>query len=108
MGTNVIGFILWLLVGIFFIGNGLACFKAKKATGFWANAKTAPMEDIKSYNRAMGKLWCVYGGVFIVLGIPLLMKSGIWVMASVVGVMAETIAIMIIYTVKIEPKYRKK
>lgn len=105
---SIIGFIMWLAVGLIFIVCGLVCFKAEKATGFWANAKTAPIKDEKSYNRAMGKLWCVYGGVFIVFGIPMLIGNGLWIMASVIGVMLESIAVMVIYTIKIEPKYRKK
>lgn len=105
---KIIGFVIWLMLGILFIGNGLFCFKAKKATGFWANAKTAPIEDIKSYNRAMGKLWCLYGGGLILLGIPILLENSIWILISVVGVIAESILLMAVYTLKIEKRYRKQ
>ena len=105
---GIMGFVICLAVGFIFIGSGVSCFKAKEATGFWANAKTAPIGDVKSYNRAMGKFWCVYGLVFIVFGIPLLLGNGAWIMASCVGMMLEAIGAMVIYTLKIEGKYRKK
>ena len=108
MSGRIIGFVIWAAVGVLFIGIGLRCFKAKKPSGFWANAKTAPIEDVRAYNRTMGKVWCVYGAVFMVLGLPMLLGDGLWIMVSVVGVMAESIALMAVYTTGIEKKYRKK
>lgn len=108
MSGRIIGFVIWAGVGVLFIGSGLRCFKAKKPSGFWANAKTAPIEDVRAYNRTMGKVWCVYGAVFMVLGLPMLLGDGLWIMVSVVGVMAESIALMAVYTTGIEKKYRKK
>lgn len=107
-GESIGGFLIWLAVGLFFLGLAVFCLRAKTATGFWANAKTAPIEDVKSYNRAMAKLWCVYGTVFIILGLPLLFGNGALIMVSCVGVMVETIGVMVVYTLKIERKYRKK
>ena len=106
--AGMIGFIIWLVIGLFFIGNGLYCLKAKEATGFWANAKTVPIGDVKSYNRAMGKLWCIYGGIMILLGIPLLLGNKVWILVSIAGIMFESIFLMIVYTLKIEKKYRKQ
>ena len=68
-----IGFIIWALAGAAFIGLGIYCIFSKKsaAFGFWANAKMFEVEDVRGYNRALGKLWCAYGIGFILLGIPL-------------------------------------
>jgi len=104
---GIIGFVIWLAVGLIFIGHGARCFKAKEASGFWANAKTPPIGDVKSYNTAMGKFWCVYGLVLAILGIPVLFGSNVWILASCVGVMLEAVAAMVVYTLKIEGKYRK-
>ncbi len=45
--------------------------------------------------------------MMIGLGIPILVGDPAWIMLSVVGVMAETIAAMVVYCLVIEKKYRK-
>lgn len=102
------GFIIWAIVGCCFIGLGIFSFFAKKATGFWANAEMFEVNDIRKYNHAMGKLWCVFGLVFIILGIPLLDgQNSPLIIISILGVFVEMLAVMIIYTQVIEKKYRK-
>ncbi len=107
------GFIIWVLFGMLFIVGGIYCINSKKEVpfGFWANIKTAPIEvkNIKAYNKALGKLWCAYGFFFILLGIPLLVEqdSPLIIITSV-GVIFELIIVMVIYTLKIEGKYRNK
>ena len=96
-----------------FIVGGIYCINSKKEVpfGFWENIKTAPIEvkNIKAYNKALGKLWCAYGFFFILLGIPLLVEqdSPLIIITSV-GVIFELIIVMVIYTLKIEGKYRNK
>ena len=103
----MIGFILWALVGCCFVGLGVYAPFAKKAMPFWANAEMFAVNDVKGYNRALGKCWCAFGGVFIVLGIPLLAgQNSPAVLLSVLGVAAEVIAFMAVYTLVIEKKYR--
>lgn len=105
-------FVIWVIVGAAFIGLGIFCFFNKKSTafGFWANAKMFEVEDVRGYNRALGKLWCVYGAGFILLGLPLINagQNSPLILLSTIGVMAETIFIMGIYILKIEKKYRKR
>lgn len=55
-GKLMAAFIIWAIVGCAFIGLGISAFFSKKAVGFWANAKPFPVEDIKGYNSAVGKL----------------------------------------------------
>ena len=107
------GFIIWVLVGMLFIIGGIYCINSKKevAFGFWANAKTAPIEvkNIKAYNKALGKLWCAYGFFFILLGIPLLQEeNSLLIIITMIGVILEIIIVIAVYTLKIEGKYRKK
>lgn len=71
-GKLMAAFIIWTIVGCAFIGLGISAFFSKKAVGFWANAKPFPVEDIKGYNGAVGKLFILYGAGFIALGLPLL------------------------------------
>ncbi len=104
-------FILYSLIGAMFILLGIRSFFSKKevAFGFWANAKMFPVNHVKAYNKAVGKLWCVYGILFILLGIPLLDKQNTpLILVSILGVMMETIAVMVIYVTVIEKKYRKR
>ena len=107
----LLGFIIWAVMGLLFVGLGIYGFLSKKEVpfGFWANADVFPVEDVKGYNRAVGKPWCVYGVVFVLLGTPLLGgQNSALILLSVVGMMAEAIAAMVIYVTVIEKKYRKK
>lgn len=106
----MIAFIICAVMGLGFVGLGIYCFMTKKAQpmGFWANAEVEEMKDVKSYNRAMGKLWIVYGIVFILLCLPLLGGTGEAILLiTVLGIMFEAIIAMVVYTVGIEPKYKR-
>ena len=106
-----IAFIIWSLMGVLFIAMGIYDISSKKAKpfGFWANAEVGAIEDVKGYNRALGILWCVYGVLFVLIGLPLLagQNSGS-IIISMLGTMFISIGAMIAYVVGIEPKYRKK
>ena len=67
-------FVIWLLMSIAFVILGIYASVSKKevAFGFWANADTFSVNDIRAYNCAVGKLWIVFGIVFAFLGLPLL------------------------------------
>lgn len=111
MSAGMMAFLIWLIVSCAFIALGIYAYTAKKETafGFWANAGMFPVENVRAYNRAVGKLWCVFGVVFAVIGIPLLSgKNSAWVLVTVLGAMAETIVAMVVYVNMIERKYRKK
>lgn len=101
-----IGFWIWFIFGFLFIVLGIFSFFSKKAVGFWANVEMFQVTDIKQYNRAVGKLFCVFGMVFIFLGFPLLSEqNSAWILFSVFGVMFESIIAMVIYTTVIEKKF---
>ena len=85
--------------------------KKTKTFGFWANAEAGSIEDVKAYNCALGRLWCVYGVLFIFMGLPLLMldKQNTGLIAiPMVGTMLISIGAMAYYSIVIEAKYRKK
>ncbi len=105
----MLGFIIWAVFGLAFIGLGIYCFFSRKevAFGFWANAETFPVKDIKAYNKAGGKLWCGFGLGFICIGIPLLGgQNSPGAILSILGAMFLAISTMVIYVVVIEGKYR--
>ena len=109
MTGSIIAFIIWSIVGIFIIGLGLGTFFSKKEVGFWANAGRFLVTDVKKYNGDVGKLFIGYGIVFILLGVSMLTgQNSPWIILSIGGIMVESIAAMVIYTVVIEKKYRKQ
>lgn len=113
MGEEIGAFVIWAILGIIFIVMGIYDMNSKKAKpfGFWANAEVGPIEDVKAYNRALGKLWCVYGVLFILIGIPLLTlneKNAGLIAIPMVGTMLISIGAMAVYSIGIEAKYRKK
>lgn len=104
----MMAFIIWAIIGLIFVGIGVLAFFSKKPMGFWANAEMFQVSNIRKYNRTMGIMWCVFGVVFALLGLPLLAgENSPYIMLSVVGVMLEVIAFMVIYVLVIEKKYRK-
>ncbi len=110
MEGRILGFVVWCAVGGLFLCLALYTWFSKKprAMGFWANAQMFPVTDVKSYNRAMAKLFGGFGIVMMGLGIPLLAgENSAWIMVSVVGLMAESIGAMVVYCLVIEKKYRK-
>ena len=109
MTENVIGFVIWAIVGVIIISLGIKSYFSKKVVGFWANIKPLSVNDIAGYNRAVGKLFIIYGVILIVLGLPLLSgQNSPFILLSVVGVMIETIVIMALYSLCIERKYKKR
>lgn len=91
---------------------GIYSFTSKRevAFGFWANAEMFPVENVRGYNRALGKLWCMFGMVFVLLGTPLLFarQNSPYIFLSIFGTAFEVIVAMAVYTIVIEKKYRKR
>lgn len=109
MTENIIGFVIWAIVGFIIIGLGIRAYFSRKLVGFWANIKPISVNDITGYNRAVGKMFVIYGGILIALGLPLLSgQNSPFILLSVLGVMIETIVIMAVYSLCIERKYKEQ
>ncbi len=109
--SKYMGFIIWSIIGLAIIVMGIYEFFSKKDTafGFWSNAKTFPVKDVRRYNRALGKLWMVFGAIFILLGLPLLAEQNSpLIVISILGCLPLSIGTMAVYVLVIEKKYRKK
>ncbi len=105
----IIGFAIWMAVGVLLAGLGVSAFFARKEVGFFCNVEALPMKDVKRYNRAVGKLLIVFGVVFALLGLPLLAGQGsLAIIISILGVVGESIAAMAVYILVIQEKYEKK
>lgn len=99
------GFLIWAAVGCLLIGIGIRAFFAGKPVGFWAGTAAEKVNDTRGYNRATGRLFIVYGTIFILLGLPLLGSQKAFILLSVSGVVFETIAVMAVYSLRIMKKY---
>ncbi len=111
---NRLAFFIWTLAGCLEIGDGVRCFRSKEPIGYFANRKrqifhTFEVTDVQSYNRATGRLWCVFGVLFILLGIPWLAgKGSLLMLIPICGVLPWLILEFVIYELGISRKYRKK
>ena len=103
---GIIGFVICCISGAILIGVGVYALFAKKPIHFWAGDKCAEVSDIKGYNRVMAAFYCILGAVFILLGIPLLIKA-VWILLTGVGVAIEFIVAAAVYATVIEKRYKQ-
>lgn len=108
MPENMFAFLIWAAVGLLLIGIGVHAFFAKKPQHFWANAPMIEVNDVKKYNRAVGKLFIAFGVLFTLIGLPLLLENKMWILLSMLLVMPVVIVTMVIYSTVIEKKYKKE
>lgn len=104
-----IGFVIWSMLALIFLGLGIWSRSSEKQVNFWSNVKSPEMKDIKKFNRAISKLWITFAVCYEILGLPLLFceqNSPVFLL-SVLGVIFLVIGIMSAYMV-VENKYRKR
>ena len=109
---EIMGFVIWLICGLLFVGIGIYDYMSKKQVGFWANFDVPEVEDVIGFNKAVGKLFITYGVVFILIGIPLIpsifYKNMLLVFIPIIGTVFETIWLMVYFVMKIEKEYYPK
>lgn len=109
---EIMGFVIWLICGLLFVGIGIYDYMSKKQVGFWANFDVPEVEDVIGFNKAVGRLFITYGVVFILIGIPLIpsifYKNVLLVFIPIIGTVFETIWLMVYFVMKIEKKYYPK
>lgn len=111
MTEGLIAFVIWIMVSLVFVAIGIYDLRAKEVVGFWSNGKKPTVEEknLKAYNRAVGILWIAYAVIFLILGLPLLAgDNSPLVVVTLLGTVAEIIALMAVYVLVIEKKYCKK
>lgn len=104
----IIGFIIWSIVTVIFLGIGISCRKSNEAVGFFTGSKPPVVEDVKRYNKAVSKLWFVSAGIYEVMGVPLLFleQNSLLFIPIIFAVVIGLIVMMVAY-LKIEAKYKK-
>lgn len=104
----MVGFILWSIVALLFLGIGMSSRKATEAVGFFTFVKPPIVEDVRRYNNAVAILWFVVTMIWELMGIPFLfLKQNSPIFLFIIfGVVILLIAMMIAYT-RIEAKYKR-
>ena len=109
---EIMGFVIWVICGLLFVGIGIYDYMSKKQVGFWANFDVPEVEDVIGFNKAVGRLFITYGVVFILIGIPLIpsifYKNILLVFIPIIGTVFETIWLMVYFVMKIEKDYYPK
>lgn len=102
------GFIIWSIVTILFVGIGLKCRKSDEPTGFFIGCKPAEIKNVSGYNKAVSKLWFAATVIYEIMGVPLLFleQNSLLFIPIIFGVVVGLIVMMVVY-LKIEGKYRK-
>lgn len=103
----IVAFIIWSIVAIVFLAIGINCHKSSEAIGFFTFVEPPKVVDVKSYNKAVGKLWFVVAVLFELIGVPFLFlkQHSPYFILLTLEVMFLVIAMAIVY-LKIEKKYR--
>lgn len=104
----IIGFIIWSICAIIFLGIGISCRKSQEAVGFFTFTKPPIVKNVKHYNHAVSVLWLVAAAIFEMIGIPIILmeQNSPYFLFVDLGALVWVIAIMIAY-LKIEAKYKK-
>ena len=108
---RIMAFVIWIMCSLLCVVIGIYVMKSKKTKpfGFWANAEAPEVTDVEGYNKALGRLWIIFGVGFAIDGLPLLAeKYPALVIVSVIGAMFLTIGVMVYYSLAIEAKYKNK
>lgn len=70
----MIGFIVWLIIGLLIISSGIRSFIIKEPFNFLIE-RVLTIKNYKKYNICMGILW-VISGIFIILtGLPFILNK---------------------------------
>lgn len=104
----IIGFIIWSIVTVIFLGIGISCRKSNEAVGFFTGCQPPVVEDVKRYNKAVSKLWFVSAGIYEVMGVPLLFleQNSLLFIPIIFAVVFGFMIMMVVY-LQIEAKYKK-
>lgn len=105
----IIGFVIWTIVALFFMGIGISCRKSAEAVGFFTGVKAPEVMDVKGYNRAVSTLWFVVAILLELMGVPFLFleQNSAYFIFLALLVMALMIGMIIAY-LRIEAKYKKR
>lgn len=107
----IIGFVIWSIVSVIFLGIGLNCRKQKEAVGFFTFVKppTVDAENVKRYNCEVSRMWIVFTIVFEVIGVSMLYaEQNSPIVVFMIPVSMWLVIVTMIAYIRIEDKYKRK
>ena len=104
----IIGFVIWSIAAIIFLGIGISCRKSNEAVGFFSFVEPPTVKDVTAYNNAVAVLWFVAAGLLEVIGIPILfLEQNSPLFIPIIFAVVILVAVMMVVYLKIEAKYKK-
>lgn len=104
----IIGFTIWSIVAIIFLGIGISSRKSREAAGFFTFVNPPDVQEVEQYNKAVSILWFAAAGVLELIGIPILFlqqNSPLYIL--IIFAVVLLVIIMMLAYFKIGMKYRK-
>ena len=68
----LIGFFIWSIVALVFVGIGISVWRAKEPVGFFTGVEPPKVKNATKYNHAVSILWFSYAVLLEIFGLPLL------------------------------------
>lgn len=104
----IIGFTIWSIVTIIFVGIGISCRRSNEPVGFFTGCQPTTIENVERYNKAVSNLWFVSASVYEIMGVPLLFleQNSVLFVPIIFAVVIWVIVMMVVY-LKIEAKYKR-
>ena len=106
---EIIAFIVWTIVALFFVGIAISARKSKVPVGFFTGVKPPEVTDVKAYNRAVSTLWFVVATLLELMGVPFLFleQNSAHFIFIILLIMPLMIGMAVVY-LRIEGRYKKK
>ena len=108
MGGIIVGVIINGICALVFILFGLYALKKETPIHFWAGTtvKSEKISDVKAYNKANGVMWIIYGSLFVLAVLAILLKQPLIANIIIIIVYFPGIIILIIVYRSIYSKYK--
>ena len=96
----LIGFIIWSIVALIFVGIGISAWRAKEPVGFFTGAEPPTVKNMVKYNHAVSILWFAYAVLLEIFGLPLLFlkQNSPGFIISILGTVSISIGLAVAYS----------
>lgn len=108
----IIGFIIFIFVGLIMIGIGISSIQSQNPTGFYTGEKiptASELTDVISWNKKHGIMWIIYG-FFIIISyiIGMFIKDSSIILVVVLGGEIVPLPFMAFYHHQLKKEYLRR